>query len=87
RRFGVTGEIHSTPDYEATQRWASALRDAGVDGVRYLCGQDPSRREIGIALFGVAGEADWPVAETVAVSEEVLHAVERDCGIHVLPVP
>lgn len=87
RRFGVIGEIHSTPAYGTTQGWAAALRDAGFDGVRYFCGQDPSQREIGIALFGDAGEADWPIAETTRIAHEVLHAVERRFGIHVLPAP
>lgn len=87
RRFGVTGEIHSTPDYRVTRGWAEALCDAGFDGVRYFCGQDPSQREVGVAMFGVAGEADWPVTETTAIAEEVIHAVERRFGIHVLPAP
>jgi hypothetical protein len=87
RRFGVTGEIHSTADYTATQGWAEAFRGAGFAGVRYFCGQDPSQRELGVALFGVAGAADWPVAETTPIAEQVLRAVERRFGIHVLPTP
>lgn len=87
RQFGVTGEIHSTPAYDTTQRWAAAFQDADFDGVRYFCRQDPSQREIGIALFGEAGEADWHVAETTRIADEVLHAVERRFGIHVLPAP
>lgn len=86
RRFGVIGEIHSTPAYGTTQGWAAALLNAGFDGVRYFCGQDPSQREIGIALFGDAGEADWPVTETTEIADEVLHTVEQRFGIHVLPV-
>lgn len=87
RRFGVTAEIHSGPDYAATQGWAEALRGAGFDGVRYFCGQDPSQREVGVALFGTAGESDWPVVETTHIAEDVLRGVERRFGIHVLPAP
>lgn len=85
RRFGVTGEIHSTADYAATQAWAEALRGAGFAGVRYLCGQNPSQREIGVALFGAAGEADWPVDESTPIAEQVLRDVEKRFGIYVLP--
>lgn len=87
QRFGVTAQIHSGADYLATQGWAAALRTAGFDGVRYFCGQDPSQREVGVALFGTAGEAGWPVLETTPITEEVLRAVERRFGIHVLPTP
>jgi len=87
RRFGVTGEIHSSADYIATQVWAEALRGAGFAGVRYFCGQDPAQREVGVALFGAAGEAEWPIAETTPIAEEVLRAVERCFGIHILPTP
>jgi hypothetical protein len=85
RRFGLTAQIHSTPAYETTRSWAMAFSDAAFDGVRYFCGQDPSQRETGIAVFGGAGETDWPVAETTRIADEVLFAVERRFGIHVLP--
>lgn len=83
----MTAAIHTTADYDATRAWATALEQGGFDGVRYYCGHDPSHPEIGIALFGAAGEAVHPVLETVPIGDELLRTVERRLGIHVLPVP
>ena len=85
--FGVTAAVHSTPDYETTRGWAAALHRHGHAGIRYFCGHDPSQREVGVALFGAAGEARWPVVETGAVGDDVIRAVERRFGIWVLPAP
>lgn len=87
RGFGVTAAIHSTAEYSTTQAWAAAFGSRGFDGVRFYCGHDPSQREVGIALFGDAGEADHPVVDTLPIGEELLRDVERRFGIHVLPAP
>ena len=87
RGFGVTAAVHSTPEYGTTHAWAAALRQGGFDGVRDFCGHDPSQRQVGIAVFGGAGEAAFPVIDTVQLDDTVLLEVERRFGIHVLPAP
>lgn len=61
--------------------------DARFAGVRYLCGHDPSQRQVGIALFGDAADADRPVAGTGPIGDDVVEAVEEHFGILVLPTP
>lgn len=85
--FGVTAAIHSTPDYALTQSWARAWAAADFAGVRYLCGHDPSQREIGIAMFGKAGAPDWPTQGRTPIDDAVLTAVARRFGIRVVPTP
>jgi hypothetical protein len=86
RKFGSTGEIHTTIDYDLTQRWARAFVAAGFDGIRYFVRHDPAQRRVGIALFGAAGEArDWPDPKTEEISDDLLLEVARRFGIRVLP--
>jgi hypothetical protein len=88
RSFGCTGEIHTTVDYELTQRWAGAFSAAGFDGIRYYVRHDPAQRRVGIALFGDAGEAaHWPAPRTERIAEALLLDVTRRFGIHVIPRP
>jgi len=88
RSFGCTGEIHTTIDYELTQRWARALAAAGFDGIRYLVRHDPAQRRVGLALFGETGEAaDWPDPRTEEIDEDLLLDAARRFGIRVLPRP
>jgi hypothetical protein len=77
--FGVDGEIHSTTDYELTQRWASAFAAADFAGVRYLCRSDPRMRLVGYALFDSAGEApagSWPAGVDRPISDEIVREAE-----------
>ncbi|MGV8875418.1 MAG: RES family NAD+ phosphorylase [Rhodococcus sp. (in: high G+C Gram-positive bacteria)] len=69
--FGVTAEIFSTADYPLTQRWASALRAAGFDGLRYWARHELERSGRCIALFGPSG----------AVGEKHPHAVTATTGL------
>lgn len=88
RGFGCTGEIHTTVDYDLTQRWARAFADAGFAGIRYPVRHDPAQRRIGIALFGEAGEArDWPDSTTEEIDDDLLLDVADRFGIRVLPRP
>lgn len=88
RTFGCTGEIHTTVDYDLTQRWARAFSLASFDGIRYLVRHDPAQRRAGVALFGKAGEAeDWPDPETQLIDEDLLMEAARRFGIRVLPRP
>jgi hypothetical protein len=85
RRLGVTGAIHTTPDYRLTQAWAAALHQAGFAGFRYLVSHDPAQRLIGVALFGPAGRTAWPVLTTVRIDDELIDVATREFGIRVIP--
>lgn len=84
RRFGVTLELSSTPDYTLTRAWARALADAGFDGVRHRLRHDPSGALLGVALFGAAGEAPWRWTSRT-IPDDVLTEARRRFGILVLP--
>ena len=88
REFGLTAEIHSTPDYVATQRWAAALAAAGFGGIRYLLRHDPSADSVGVALFGTAGDSLAHLSSYgERIGQEVLDEVEARFGIRVRPTP
>lgn len=88
RRFGCTGEIHTTTDYELTQRWAVRFAREGFAGVRYLVRHDPAQRQVGIALFGKTGVArGWRHPSTAPIDDELLAGIAQLFGIHVLPRP
>jgi hypothetical protein len=88
RGFGCTGEIHTTIDYDLTQRWAQALAASGFDGIRYYVRHDPAQRRVGLALFGDAGEVrHWPDPTTDNIGEDLQLDAARRFGIHVLPRP
>jgi hypothetical protein len=92
RGFGVTAAIHSTLDYDLTQRWALAFADAGFDGIYYLVSHDPGATEHGIALFaevptrprlpiaGIGGIASTPIPD------DLVAEVQRRFRLLVLPV-
>jgi hypothetical protein len=88
RAYGITAEIHSSPDYDVTQAWAHALAAAGFAGIRYRLRHDPAQREIGIALFGAGGEDASVRAETTNVIADALtRRLARRFGITVTPTP
>jgi len=87
REFGLTGEIHSTPDYALTQAWAAAFAAAGFDGIRYLLRHDPGQSLAGTALFGPAGAADWPLNPGEPIGSGVIEEAERRFGVRVVPTP
>ena len=77
RRFGITLEIGASDDYELCRRWAAAFAAEGFAGVRYRLRHDPSGSLLGIALFGAAGEADWPVEASGPIDDLIREAEER----------
>jgi hypothetical protein len=87
RRFGLTGEIHSTPEYALTQAWAAAFAAARFDGVLYLLRHDPSQRLGSVALFGPAGAPPWPFTPGEPIGLGVIEEAERRFGVRVMPVP
>ena len=82
RLFGITAEIHSTPQYEETHAWADAFARAGFQGIRYLLRHDPAQRLAGVVLFGPAGSPiDFPDIQGEPIGQEVLDEIERRFGI------
>ena len=85
RRFGITGAIHTQPEYVLTRAWAEAFAQAGFDGVRYRLSHDPAQRELGVALFGPAGEQDLPVRASGPIEPAVLEQARSRFGLIVAP--
>lgn len=83
RGFGITGSIHSREEYELPQKWAAAFAGAGFEGVRYKVSHDPSMSMIGIAVFGSAGSADWPIISTTPIDIGTILDARRSFGIRV----
>ena len=85
-RFGVTRELESlTPgNYVLSRAWASALCDAGFEGVRYGARFTPGPANAW-ALFGSAGDRErpLPVIDCTLSGRDACHRT----GIRVLPVP
>jgi len=89
RGFGITAGISAIeePDRVRTRRWAEAFNTAGFAGVRYRLSHDPSQRLIGVALFGAAGVAPWPVVAPEPIGGSLLELVRHRYGLVVLPTP
>lgn len=87
RGFGVTAAIHSQPDYELTLAWSQAFAEGGFGGILYRLSHDPSGSELGVALFGSAGERDLPIDSSAAIPEDVLDEARGRFGLLVLPAP
>ena len=87
RRFGITGAIHTQPDYALPRAWAAAFAATGFDGIRYRLSHDPAQREVGVALFDAAGEQDYPVRKTEPVPAGVVDEARRRFGLVVAPTP
>jgi hypothetical protein len=88
RVWGITAEIHSSPDYKKTQDWATGFARAGFDGICYLLRHDPAQRLPGIALFGPAGSpSNLPVAASEPIAQDLLESVGDRFGIRVRPKP
>lgn len=96
-QFGVTAEIFTTGNYQLTQMWASALRAAGFDGIRYWARHDLAHTHACLALFGDAGArptdetvpATYSVIGTDTLTErgDLIQELQQDTGITVLPIP
>ncbi|MGB2954228.1 MAG: RES family NAD+ phosphorylase [Gaiellaceae bacterium] len=87
RRVRITGAIHTQPDYELPQAWATGFAAAGFGGIRYRVSHDPAQRELGVALFGPAGDQPFPVKRTEAITAEVIEEARRRFGLVVAPTP
>jgi RES domain-containing protein len=87
RKFGITGAIHTQPDYTVPQAWAEAFAASGFGGIRYRLSHDPAQRELGVVLFGAAGEQSLPVRRTEPVPVSVIEAARQRFGLVVAPTP
>ncbi len=84
RAWGITAEIHSSPDYTKTQAWAAAFARSGFDGICYLLRHDPAQHLLGIALFGPAGSpSGFPAATSEPIGTKLLRSVADRFGIQV----
>lgn len=68
--FGLTRELESMVPYAVPQAWARAFDDAGFEGVRYGPRFTPGDSSA-VALFDVAGAADWPVDADPVPAQQV----------------
>ncbi len=89
-RFGITGTISAggRSTYPACQRWAAALFENGLRGIRYRARHDPSLQHVSYAIFGEPGVDYKPL------TVDVTHALEppeywsdllRRYGFNVMP--
>jgi hypothetical protein len=82
--IGLTAEIHSTSDYNLTQGWALALKEAGYDGIRYKARHDPRGQLVSVALFG-SGKPPRSAAKTTTIPVDLIHEASATFAIAVLP--
>jgi hypothetical protein len=87
RKFGITGAIHTQPDYTVPQAWAEAFAASGFGGIRYRLSHDPAQRELGVVVFGAAGDQQLPVRRTEPVPASVVEAARQRFGLVVAPTP
>jgi len=67
--LGVTNELASMTPYAIPQAWASALHQAGWDGISYRTRFNTGSVATGLALFDLAGShPDWP-AEAIGSAD------------------
>ena len=82
RAWGLTAEIHSSPDYTGTQAWAAAFARSGFDGICYFLRHDPAQRLTGIALLGPAGSpAGFPAGTSAPIGTDLTERVAERFGV------
>ena len=85
--YRASNELSGGGDYQVTQQWAVAFHEVGFDGIRYRTRFDTGTSPRGIALFGSAGRAPWPISAKQAVDAELRQALRRTCSISVVSPP
>lgn len=58
--YGITRELGACSDYDIPQAWAAAFHGAGLAGIRYQTRFTTGPRPNAVAVFGAAGQRDWP---------------------------
>ncbi len=86
--LGVTAEIFTITPYTLPRAWASALREAGFDGLDYSVRHDPAPTADGVALFGAAGERKrWRRGRARRIDEALIERLQSECSIRVARIP
>ena len=81
--FGLTRELSSMTPYSVPQEWAAAFDAVSFTGLRYQTRFTTGPSANAVALFGEAGEADWPTDP----SPEPLAVAARRHGLTVARPP
>ncbi|MEU5840982.1 RES family NAD+ phosphorylase [Rhodococcus sp. NPDC047139] len=81
--FGLTRELSSMTPYAVPQEWAAAFDAVGFTGIQYQTRFTTGPNPNAVALFGQAGEADWPTDP----NPEPLAVAARRCGFTVAGPP
>lgn len=89
--FGVSLDLSAGDVYSASQRWAAALRNAGLKGVVAHIRHDSSATARNVALFGKAGAVQrvtgWRTTSTELLDSPELVAALNRLGVAVLDRP
>jgi hypothetical protein len=85
--FGVTNELSTMTPYDLPRRWASRFAASGFSGIRYHTRFNPKAEGAGVALFGDAGEQNWPVQDQEEFGLGHFLDLEQAFGIRVVPPP
>ncbi|MGH9119174.1 MAG: RES domain-containing protein [Acidimicrobiales bacterium] len=90
RAFGLTAEIHTSPDRSITRAWAHALFTAGHRVIVAIPRHDVTGRQRSVTLLDRAGDHPpfrWAWRpETGDVPDRLIDRMER-WGIRVVPIP
>jgi hypothetical protein len=84
-RYGITGDISTGKDVEASQRLASALYALGRDGVYYAARHDPAFTERCVAVFGGEGDDKLFMVSTGDIPLDLVREAEHMFGLIVSP--
>lgn len=81
--FGMTRELGTCADYRLPQAWAAAFHGSGLSGTRYQTRFTTGPRPNAVALFGEAGQQEWPVDDAPLAGVDAC----GDVGITVVHLP
>ena len=82
-RYGLTRELCTHTPYGLPQQWAEAFHAAGHGGIQYQTRFTTGAAPNAAAVFGDAGEADWPTDPSPAA----FSAAARRAGISTVGPP
>lgn len=82
-RYGMTTELATVVPYDLPQRWATAFRAAGFDGIRHQLRHDQRARPSGIAIFGPAEAISYDEGGRVELTRKMI----EEAGVTVMAPP
>lgn len=91
-RYGITAEMHTTPDYAITRRWAAAWQLAGFQGIWGIARHDPTVKLRTLTLLDRAGEHEpfgwhWVVDTTEPATDLDLLREVAQFGCYAVDIP